>query len=136
VSGDYDTDTLGIESPDGRSDPKHDRTKQYHLFGYAQEILDQNSSLTAVAGVSNEMFQIPNQIGLQPAGLDGIVGLGPQDPGTGNYVLQANGQAAFPSTALDATVLEPNAAVLLCVATFPSARLLLVVTAVAVKFAI
>jgi len=101
VSGNYDTDTLGIESPDGRSDPKHDRTKQYHLFGYAQEILDQNSSLTAVAGVSNEMFQIPNQMGLQPAGLDGIVGLGPQDPGTGNYVLQANGQAAFPSTALD-----------------------------------
>src|ERR1700749_654683 len=24
VSGDYDTNTLGVESPDGRSDPKHD----------------------------------------------------------------------------------------------------------------
>ena len=101
VSGDYNTNTLGIESPDGRSDPSHDRTKQYHLFGFAQEILDQNSSLTAVAGVSSEMFQIPNSIGLQPMGLGGIVGLGPQDPGTGDFVLKASGQTAFPSTALD-----------------------------------
>ena len=101
VSGDYETNTLGIESPDGRSDPAHDRTKQYHLFGFAQDILDQNSSVTAVVGVSNAMFQIPNTIGLQPAGLDGIVGLGPQDPGSGDFVLQANGQTAFPSTALD-----------------------------------
>jgi outer membrane receptor protein involved in Fe transport len=101
VSGDYNTSTLGIESPDGRSDPNHDRTKQYHLFGYAQEILDQNSSITAIAGVSNEMFQIPNSIGLQPGGLDGIVGLGPQDPASSNFVLQANGRTAFPSQALD-----------------------------------
>src|SRR6185312_15713581 len=28
-------------------------------------------------------------------------GLGPQDPGTGNYVLKANSQTAFPSAALD-----------------------------------
>ena len=101
VSGDYSTSTLGIESPDGSSDPKHDRTKQYHLFGFAQEILDQNSSITAVAGIANEMFQIPNRVGLQPSGIDGIVGLGPQDPGSGDFVLQANGQTAFPSAALD-----------------------------------
>ncbi|MGZ5927352.1 MAG: TonB-dependent receptor, partial [Rhizomicrobium sp.] len=101
VSGDYSTSTLGIESPDGSSDPKHDRTKQYHLFGFAQEILDQNSSITAIAGVANAMFQIPNRIGLQPSGIDGIVGLGPQDPASGDFVLQANGQTAFPSAALD-----------------------------------
>ncbi len=101
VSGDYNTNTLGVESPDGRSDPAHDRTKQYHLFGFAQEILDQNSSVTAVAGVSNEMFQIPNTIGLQPTGLDGIVGLGPQSPDSGDFLLRANGQTAFPSQALD-----------------------------------
>ena len=101
VSGDYDTDTLGIESPDGRSDPKHDRTKQYHLFGYAQEILDQNSSVTAVAGVASEMFQIPNSVGLQPTGIGGIVGLGPLNPDSGNNVLQANGHTSFPSAALD-----------------------------------
>jgi outer membrane receptor protein involved in Fe transport len=101
VSGDYNTSTLGIESPDGHSDPAHDRTKQYHLFGYAQDILDQNSSVTAVLGVSNEMFEIPNSIGLQPTGLDGIVGLGPQDPTSGDFQLKANGQTAFPSQALD-----------------------------------
>ena len=101
VSGDYTTDTLGIESPDGSNDPKHDRTKQYHGFLFLQDILDQNSGLTAILGVSNAMFQVPNQVGLQPAGLDGIVGLGPQDPGSSDFVLKANGQTTFPSQNLD-----------------------------------
>jgi len=101
VSGDYTTGTLGIESPDGSSDPKHDRTKQYHGFLFLQDILDQNSSATAILGVSNAMFQIPNQVGLQPSGIDGIVGLGPLNPGSGDYVLKANGQTAFPSVNLD-----------------------------------
>jgi outer membrane receptor protein involved in Fe transport len=47
------------------------------------------------------MFEIPNSRGLQPTGLDGIVGLGPQDPVSGDYVLRANGQTAFPSNDLD-----------------------------------
>ena len=101
VSGDYTTNTLGIESPDGSSDPRHDRTQQYHGFAYLQDILDQNSSVTAVLGTSNAIFQIPNQVGLQPAGLDGIVGLGPQDPGSGNFLLNANGATGFPSENLD-----------------------------------
>jgi outer membrane receptor protein involved in Fe transport len=101
VSGDYTTNTLGIESPDGSSDPRHDRTQQYHGFVYLQDILDQNSSVTAVVGTSNAIFQIPNQVGLQPTGLDGIVGLGPQDPGSGDFVLNANGATGFPSANLD-----------------------------------
>jgi len=101
VSGDYTTNTLGIESPDGSSDPRHDRTQQWHGFAYLQDILDQNSSVTAVLGTSNAIFQIPNQIGLQPSGLDGIVGLGPQDPGSGNFQLNANGVTGFPSQNLD-----------------------------------
>jgi len=101
LSGDYTTSTLGIESPDGSIDPLHDRTKQYHGFAFLQEILDQESSVTAVLGTSNDMFQIPNSRGLQPAGLDGIVGLGPQDEGSGDFVLKANGQTGFPSEALD-----------------------------------
>ena len=60
VSGDYMTNTLGIESPDGSSDPLHDRTKQWHGFAFLQDILDQNSSVTAILGTSNDMFQIPN----------------------------------------------------------------------------
>jgi outer membrane receptor protein involved in Fe transport len=47
------------------------------------------------------MFQVPNSIGLQPTGLDGIVGLGPQDPTSGNFRLQANGRTDFPSQELD-----------------------------------
>jgi outer membrane receptor protein involved in Fe transport len=101
VSGDYTTDTLGIESPDGSADPLHDRTKQWHGFAFLQDILDQNSSLTAILGTSNDMFQIPNQRGLQPSGLDGITGLGPVDPATGNNLLLANGQFAFPSADLN-----------------------------------
>ena len=95
------TNALGIESPDGKSDPNHDRTKQYHGFAYLQDILDEDSSVTAVLGTANDMFQIPNQTGLQPSGLDGIVGLGPLDAGSGDYKLEANGQTAFPSEALD-----------------------------------
>jgi outer membrane receptor protein involved in Fe transport len=95
VSGDYTTNGLGIESPDGKSDPLHDRTKQYHGFGYVQDILDSSSSISAVLGVSNDMFQIPNQAGLQPSGLGGINGLGP------NGVLQVGNQTTFPSENLD-----------------------------------
>jgi outer membrane receptor protein involved in Fe transport len=101
VSGDYTTNTLGIESPDGSIDPRHDRTKQYHGFAFLQDILDQNSSVTAVLGTSNDMFQIPNQVGLQPKGQNGTVGLGPQNPDTGNFMLNANGTTMFPSQNLD-----------------------------------
>src|ERR1700743_3689553 len=101
VSGDYTTNSLGIESPDGKVNPAHDRTTQYHGFGFVQDILDENSSITAIAGVSNDIFQIPNQTGLQPGGLDGVIGLGPVSADSGNNVLQANGQTSFPSAQLD-----------------------------------
>jgi outer membrane receptor protein involved in Fe transport len=54
-----------------------------------------------VLGTSNAIFQIPNQVGLQPTGLDGIVGLGPQDPSSGNFLLNANGATGFASGNLD-----------------------------------
>ena len=102
VSGDYTTNTLGIESPDGSSDPRHDRTQQYHGFVYLQDILDSNSSISAVLGTSNAIFQIPNRIDVLPSGVGGVVGLGPLDPGgSGNFVLNANGVTALPSQALD-----------------------------------
>jgi outer membrane receptor protein involved in Fe transport len=101
VSGDYTTDTLGIESPDGRPDPAHDRTQQYHGFAYLSDIVDQNTSISAVLGTANDIFQIPNRRGLQPSGLDGIVGLGPQSPDSGNYLLDAGGTTGFDSLLLD-----------------------------------
>jgi outer membrane receptor protein involved in Fe transport len=101
ISGDYTGNSLGIESPDGSTDPIHDDTKQWHAFAFLQDILDQNSSLTGVFGTSNDMFQIPNTPGLQPTGIDGIVGLGPLSPDSGDYLLRANGQTGFPSENLD-----------------------------------
>jgi outer membrane receptor protein involved in Fe transport len=101
VSGDDMTNSLGVESPDGRSTPNHDRTKQWHGFAYLEDILNDNSSLTGIFGTSNDMFEIPNQVGLEPAGIDGIVGLGPLSPASGDYVLQADGQTALPSQQLD-----------------------------------
>ena len=95
VTGDYLTNTLGIESPDGSSDPLHDRTKQWHGFAFLQDILDEESSVTAILGTSNDMFQIPNQRGLQPSGIDGVTGLGPDGQ------LTANGQFLFPSEHLN-----------------------------------
>jgi outer membrane receptor protein involved in Fe transport len=95
VTGDYLTNTLGIESPDGSSDPLHDRTKQWHGFAFLQDILDAESSVTAILGTSNDMFQIPNQRGLQPSGIGGVTGLGL------NGELTANGQFLFPSKNLN-----------------------------------
>ena len=91
VSGDYLTDTLGIESPDGSADPLHDRTKQWHGFAFAQDIVDDESSVSAILSTSNDVFQIPDLRGGQPTGLDGINGLGP------GGVLTVNGQFLFPS---------------------------------------
>ncbi|MFZ1990636.1 MAG: TonB-dependent receptor [Alphaproteobacteria bacterium] len=95
VSGDYLTNTLGIETPDGSTNPAHDRTKQYHGFVYLQDIIDGDASVTGIFGTSRDQFQIPNQIGLEPAGLDGVNGLGPAG------VLSVGGQSAFPSENLN-----------------------------------
>ncbi len=110
VSGDYLTDVLGIESPDGSSNPQHDRTRQYHGFAFAQDILDENSSVTAMYEISNDIFQIPNRRGLEPSSI-GIDGLGPCANGTTfsappcapgvNRGLTVNGQFAFLSNGLN-----------------------------------
>jgi outer membrane receptor protein involved in Fe transport len=87
VSGDYMTNSLGIESPDGSSNPLHDRTTQYHGFVYLEDILDDNSSITAMLGTSHDHFQIPNTAGLTPTlGLTDI-----NDPyGGGTYYPSAD----------------------------------------------
>jgi outer membrane receptor for ferrienterochelin and colicins len=66
VSGDYLANSLGIESPNGASTPIHDRTDQYHGFVFLEDILDSNSSITAILGTSHDHFQIPNTPGLTP----------------------------------------------------------------------
>ncbi|MBV8124564.1 MAG: TonB-dependent receptor, partial [Paucibacter sp.] len=66
VSADMMRNNLGIESPDGSSNPLHDHTQQTHGFGYLEYLLDQNNRLAMGAGTSVGQFQIPNTANLQP----------------------------------------------------------------------
>jgi outer membrane receptor for ferrienterochelin and colicins len=67
VTGDYLQNDLGIESPDGSSNPIHDHTQQYHGFGYFEDILNDENRIALMLGSSVGNFQIPNQVGLQPS---------------------------------------------------------------------
>jgi outer membrane receptor protein involved in Fe transport len=84
VSGDFLRNDLGIESPDGSSNPVHDHTSQYHGFGYFEDILNSSNRLSLILGTSNDKFQIPDQSGLQPG-----------------LMLSVNGQSAYPSVDLN-----------------------------------
>jgi outer membrane receptor protein involved in Fe transport len=86
VTGDYKQDNVGIESPDGSTDPLHDHTQQVHGFGYFEKIVDENDRVALILGTSDDAFQIPNQRGLVP-------GLG----------LSVNGVSDFLSDNLDET---------------------------------
>jgi outer membrane receptor protein involved in Fe transport len=84
VSADFLRNDLGIESPDGSSNPIHDHTTQYHGFGYFEDILDSQNRVALLLGSSVGKFQIPNLDGIQPS-------LG----------LTVNGQSAYPSQDLN-----------------------------------
>ncbi len=66
VSGSFLRDDLGIESPDGSSNPIHDHTTQSHGFGYFEYILGENDRLSAVLSTSTSRFEIPNRAGRLP----------------------------------------------------------------------
>jgi outer membrane receptor for ferrienterochelin and colicins len=87
VTGSFLRNDLGIESPDGRSNPIHDHTTQYHGFGYFEDILDEENRVALMIGSSVGKFQIPNQAGLQPSAF--------------NPPLTVNGVSAYPSEALN-----------------------------------
>jgi outer membrane receptor for ferrienterochelin and colicins len=71
VTGDMLRNDLGIESPDGSSNPLHDHSTQVHGFSYLEDILDPANRLSLILGASDDAYQIPNQRGLQPSlGLD------------------------------------------------------------------
>ena len=71
VAADYKENNLGIESPDGSSNPLHDHTSQIHAFSYLEKIVDEDNRLSLILGTSDDAFQIPNQRGLEPPlGLD------------------------------------------------------------------
>jgi len=67
VTGDFIRDDLGIESPDGSSNPIHDHTTQYHGFGYFEDILNDENRVALMLGSSVGKFQIPDLYGEEPA---------------------------------------------------------------------
>ncbi|HXQ16265.1 MAG TPA: TonB-dependent receptor [Caulobacteraceae bacterium] len=88
VSGSYLRDDLGIESPDGSSNPLHDHTDQIQGFAFLDHIIDAQSSISFMFGTSDESFQIPNRRGLNAA-----------DPG--GLGLTVQGVTSFPSEDLN-----------------------------------
>src|ERR1700678_3576249 len=48
VTGDYKEDDLGIESPDGSSNPLHDFTRQEHVFVYLEDIIDTDNRVSLI----------------------------------------------------------------------------------------
>lgn len=66
IAGDYLQNGIGIENPTRSENPLHDDTEQGHGFGYLEDIIDSTSKLTAIAGLYQGEFQIPDTPG-QPA---------------------------------------------------------------------
>src|SRR6202043_395414 len=50
ASGDFLRNDLGIESPDGSSNPIHDHTTQTHGFGYLEDILNSENRVAVMLG--------------------------------------------------------------------------------------
>ncbi|HEX7518330.1 MAG TPA: TonB-dependent receptor [Chthoniobacterales bacterium] len=63
VSTSYLHSGIGIENPTGSSNPIHDNTDQYKLFGYFSYIFDETSRLTLLLSGNHSDFQIPNNPG-------------------------------------------------------------------------
>ncbi|WP_245643283.1 TonB-dependent receptor [Roseateles chitosanitabidus] len=62
-SGSYLGNDLGIENPTASRNALHDRTHQGKGFGLVSYLLDDDSRISAMAGVTDNRFQIPNSPG-------------------------------------------------------------------------
>ena len=62
-AGDYTQNGIGIENPTRSYEPLHDDTQQGHGFGYVEDIIDSTSKITAIVGVYQGAFQIPDNPG-------------------------------------------------------------------------
>ncbi len=90
VSADCRVNSLGIESPDGQSNPRHDHTAQSHAFVFLENILNEENRISAVLSTSTGKFQIPTRVGLSP-----------NIHNTNGLPLMVNGESLYPSTDLD-----------------------------------
>jgi hypothetical protein len=68
VNGSWLQSDRGIESPDGRATPIHDKTQQLNGFAYLEDILDPDTKASLILGTSNQHFQIPNRAALPTVG--------------------------------------------------------------------
>ena len=93
ASASYMHNDLGIESPDGRSDPLHDATDQLQGFAYLEDILNPDTRASLIVGSSTQRFQIPDVAG----GVNGGLLYGPG----GDTPLSVNGQTNYPSSQLN-----------------------------------
>ncbi len=66
VSGRYFGSSVGIENPTPAYNAIHDNTSQEKGFLYLSTVLDPQSRLTLMSGVSNGTYQIPNNPGQTP----------------------------------------------------------------------
>src|SRR5213083_2708363 len=66
VTANYLHNGIGIENPTRSSDPIHDDTDQYKLFGYSSYIFDDTSRLVLLISGNHSDFQIPNNPGQTP----------------------------------------------------------------------
>ncbi|TXI18414.1 MAG: TonB-dependent receptor [Roseateles sp.] len=66
-SGSYEGNALGIENPTGSRNALHDQTHQGKGFGTLSYLIDPDSRVTAMFGVTNNRFQIPDVPGQTPS---------------------------------------------------------------------
>ncbi|WP_343630824.1 TonB-dependent receptor [Roseateles sp.] len=66
-SGSYLGNDLGIENPTASRNALHDRTNQGKGFGLVSYLLDDDTRISAMAGVTDNRFQIPNSPGQSTA---------------------------------------------------------------------
>jgi len=62
----YLEDNVGIENPTSSRDPIHDRTNQIKGFGDVTYLINNNTRLSFLFGVTNNRFQIPNNPNTTP----------------------------------------------------------------------
>ncbi|MDR3514106.1 MAG: TonB-dependent receptor [Caulobacteraceae bacterium] len=86
----YLQNDLGIESPDGRANPLHDKTQQLEGFAYLEDIINPDTRASLILGTSNQRFQIPNVAGKSNGGLV-----------YAGQPLSVEGQTSYPSEALN-----------------------------------
>jgi len=67
VTGDFLHNRVGIENPDGSFNAVHDLSNQYHGLAHISGIIDASTRISLVAGISNDVFQIPNNPNQTPS---------------------------------------------------------------------